>query len=120
MSVYVSQQPVPNRHQWVPNLEPATKYGALKFIFQGEDQPYMKPQKSLAQAKEILKDFDSDQDYLLWPNTGDPAAMWCAILALTSIGVEVIPFLYWNNPRGNKVGYYAPMQINLKEQTDGT
>ncbi len=120
MTVYVSQQPIPNRHNWTPNLEPATKYGALKFIFQGESQPYLKPQSALLHAMEILANFNQEQDYLLWPNTGDPTAMWCAILALTQLEFTRISFLYWNKPRGNKQGYYAPMEFNLKESNNGT
>jgi len=119
MTVYVSQQPTPNRHSWVPNLEPATKYGSLKFIFQGDDHPYMWPQRSLDHAVKILQNFDPECDHLMWPNTGDPTAMWCAIIALAHMGFERISFLYWNKPRENRQGYYAPIEFNLKEMHHG-
>jgi len=119
MTVYVSQEPTPNRHDWVPNLEPATKYGALRFIFNGDEQPYMFPKRSLAHAVDILRGFDQKTDHLLWPNTGDPTAMWCAILALNVLGFKRISFLYWNKPRGNRQGYYAPIEFDLKESIHG-
>ena len=120
MTVYVSQQPILNRHNWMPNLEPATKYGQLKYIFQGDAQPYQTPQRSLAHAIDILQDFKPKQDHLLWPNTGDPTAMWCAILAFQVLGIDCVSFLYWNKPRGNSQGYYAPIEFNLKEMLNGT
>lgn len=119
MTVYVSQQPIPNRHNWTPNLEPATKYGQLKFIFQGDSQPYQTPQKSLFHAFKALRGFDPERDYLLWPNTGDPTAMWCAVIALGILSMPKINFLYWNKPRGNAIGYYAPIEFDLREIRDG-
>ncbi len=120
MTVYVSQQPTPNRHNWTPDLEPATKYGKLKFIFQGDAQPYMRPQLSLDHALNALRNFDPAQDHLLWPNTGDVTAMWCAILALSILGLDRISFLYWYKPRENRRGYYAPIEFLLKESPNGT
>ena len=115
MTVFVSQQPVPNRYNWMPDLGAATKYGKLHFIFQGEEQPHSSPQASLIKTVKTLQNFDPNEDYLLWPNTGDPVAMWCAIIALTRRDFDHIRFLLWHRPRGNRSGYYDPLEFNLTQ-----
>jgi hypothetical protein len=121
MSVYVTQQPKPNRHNWVPNLEPATQYGALHFIFGAESQPYCHPRSSMLTAKKALANFDPEKDYVLCPNSGDPAALWCVLLALGSAGIDQVQMLYWNKPNNNFKGYYVPITfpINIKEPPHG-
>lgn len=120
MTVYVSQQPVPNKRQWAPNLQPAMEYGKLKFVFEGNQSPYQHPAQSLSSAVQVLRSFDSEQDYLLWPNTGDPASMWCCVMALVVLQVPKITYLYWQQPYKGRDGYYAPVEFSLKEHCHGT
>lgn len=119
MAVYVSQQPVPNKHQWVPDLSSATQYGPLNFVFSGGEQPYMYPQRSLDHAADTLRNFDPDIDFLLCPNVGDPASIWVCILALTIRQINRVKFLYWMKPHRGQPGYYSPIEFSLKELQDG-
>ena len=38
----------------------------------------------MKKAQELLKDFDPEVDFLLWPNSGDPAALWTCCFALVT------------------------------------
>ncbi len=120
MTVYVSQQPVTNNRGWVPNLAPAMEYGKLKFVFPGGTHPYQTPNKSLSEAVDVLRKFDPEQDYLLWPNTGDPASMWACIMALVLLGVRSASYLYWQPEYRDKPGHYIPVEYSLKEHYHGT
>ena len=94
MTVFVIQQPVPNRHNWVPDLTPATEFGILKFIFNGGDNVYALPGPMMKKAQSILKDFDPEYDYLLWPNSGDPAALWTVCFSLVLMDFKKVRMLY--------------------------
>ena len=117
MTVYVTQQPMPNKLNWVPDLSPAAPYGKLVFVFAGDEAPFTAPNKSMTKAQDVLAHFNSKEDYLLWPNTGDPAAQWICIMALASMGVEEITFLYWSRvrhddgTRSRSKGNYVPVTI---------
>jgi hypothetical protein len=120
-TVYVTQQPRRNRHNWTPNLEPAAKYGPLKFVFEGDDHPFENPRSAIVKAANELAFFDWKNDYILWPNTGDPAAMWAIMIALSEIlleEAESIQFLYWERKLIKGVssrteGYYVPIRFPL-------
>lgn len=119
MTVYVIQQPVPNRRNWTPDLTPATEFGAIKYIFSGSDHVYALPDSMMKKAQEALKNFHSENDYLLWPNTGDPAALWTACFALVLLGFEKVDILYWNRKqkdgkRDYNSGFYLPITYQLK------
>lgn len=120
-TVYITQQPVKNRRNWVPNLEPATHYGKLQYIFSGDDKPFQNPRTSILHASRYLASFDWQNDFLLWPNTGDPASFMAAILALTELlydDAEYIQFLYWERKRtpeghSSREGFYVPIRFPL-------
>ncbi len=119
-TVYVTQRPIPNKKtQWVPNLAPASKYGKLIYVFESDHQVFSTTSKSLDRAKDILEDFNPDRDYLLWPNSGDPAALWVCIHALAGSGLPWINYLYWErgfNEQGQRAsskGFYSPIRIEF-------
>ena len=119
MTVYVIQQPVPNQHNWTPDLTPATDFGPLKYIFDGGENVYALPGPMMKKAQNVLKDFDPEHDYILWPNTGDPAALWTTCFALAQMGFQKVSFLYWNRKRVSgqrdySSGFYAPITYDLK------
>ena len=119
MTVYVIQQPVPNQHNWTPDLTPATEFGELKYIFGGGENVYALPGPMMKKAKKALLDFDPENDYLLWPNMGDPAALWTVCLVLPIMGFQKVRFLYWNRKRISgqrdyKNGFYAPITYEFK------
>lgn len=118
MTVYVTQQPRPNARNWVPNLEPATQYGELKYVFSGDEAVYCNPVSMMQECWDRLKDFDPDEDYILWPNTGDPAACWAVIMTIMSYGLDKIQFLYWDRKmdedgRRTNEGFYTPVILKL-------
>ena len=116
--VFVTQQPKPNSNGWTPNLQPATQFGAIHYVFNGSDRPYCDPDHALEVAAEVLRDFNPDKDYVLWPNTGDPAAVWAVLLALARMPINKIKFLYWERKlvdgvRTKSDGFYTPVTFNL-------
>lgn len=116
--VYITQQPVPNRSGWMPNLTSAEKYGALEYVFEPEDYPYLKPKAAMAQAARSLRDFNQFDDYILWPNTGDPAAAWAVMLTLARKGIHQIKTLYYergmkDGERSNRDGFYSVVTFTL-------
>jgi len=118
-TVYIFQQPRPRKSDgWVPNLEPATKYGKLKFIFDAEDKPHLDPSAALTKAVARLKDFDAEKDYLCWTNFGDPASQWLVIMLLSGRGNNLLRFLYWSRGKGAngmsaENGYYFPVELSI-------
>jgi hypothetical protein len=115
--VFITQQPTPNKSNWTPNLEPALRYGAIHFVFGGGDRPYTDPDGAFEHATETLKDFDPNEDYLLWPSAGDPAATWAVMLAISRIASKV-RVLYWERSikdgiRSTTEGFYTPLTFNL-------
>ena len=116
--VFVTQQPRPNRANWTPNLSPALPYGHFIYVFAGEDKPWCNPEWAMEHAQTVLHDFNPDEDYILWPNSGDPAACWIIIAALARFPINHIRFLYWerkleNGERVKTEGFYTPVTIPL-------
>jgi hypothetical protein len=117
--VFVTQQPVKNRRNWVPNLQPATQYGAIHFIFTGEERPHENPTAAVEQAAKALATFRADEDYILWPNTGDPAAVWATIIALSQVCLDdYVNILYWDRKLVHGVsskteGFYVAIKFPL-------
>jgi hypothetical protein len=108
--VYVVQQPKPNGKGWMPNLEPASQFGALKFIFAADDRPNLNPTQAVQICANVMKRFRPDVDFLLWPNAGDPAGMWAAIIALCTLCADIshINFLYWERKLDAATGERVP------------
>ena len=118
--VFITQRPRPNKNGWTPDFTPATKYGALHFIFESEDQPWRTPAQAMAHAEQVLRDFNPSHDYILWPQTGDPAAMWATLISLVmNEDITSIRFLYWERERsgdGTRTqgrGFYTPVTFTL-------
>lgn len=115
--VFVTQQPVPNNKNWTPNLEPALKYGAIHFVFGGGEKPHTDPDGALEQAAHELRDFDPDEDYILWPSSGDPAATWAVMMSISRL-VNKVRVLYWERSmrdgiRSPTEGFYTPLTFKL-------
>lgn len=112
--VYVIQQPIPNGAGWVPDLGPASQYGAIEFIFDSTDRVYADPSSAKKKLIAKLSKFNAEEDYLLWPNAGDPASAWLTIAMLSTGGFKKLRYLYWQKPRkGNEGGgHYLPIEID--------
>lgn len=125
MTVYVPQQPKPNKHGWHPDLSSAADYGKIEFVFSADERPASDLWRCLTDASIVLADFDPDKDYLCWPYSGDPVSLYISIMVLVYAGCEKIQFLNWNRKRdaqGNNIkgaGYYAPIAIELHPALKG-
>lgn len=119
-NVFITQQPRPNRRGWMPNLDPASEFGNCHFVFNSAERPSLNPDSAIIKAGYQLRSFDCEKDFILWPNTGDPAALWAVIMALCSrTDVHQIQFLYWerklvNNQRSSTEGWYVPIKFPTK------
>lgn len=131
MAVFVVQQPgtlnsrSKTRPTWTPNLESALKYGPLKFVFDAEETISGAPTHSLIRAAEVLKDFDTENDYLLWPGVADPSAFFCCTAALCAQNLKRVNLLIWNRNLNERLrrdnvddkqsvgGFYVPVRFHL-------
>jgi hypothetical protein len=116
--VFITQQPKPNKANWMPNLSPAMPYGHFIFVFGANEQPWTDPDGAMEKAQVALRDFDPDEDYVLWPNSGDPAACWIILLVLARFSINKIRMLYWERKmedgvRSRTDGFYSPVTFNL-------
>ena len=116
--VFITQQPRPNRVNWMPNLSPASGYGQFVFVFGSDDVPWTDPDGAFDKANAVLKDFNPDEDYILWPNSGDPAACWVCLLLLARFPIDKLRMLYWerkleNGERHKGEGFYTPITFRL-------
>ena len=125
MTVWVIQQPVPNRQGWMPDFSSAIEYGEIQYIFGANEKVYALPGPSLFKARKLLRErFNSEKDYVLWPNTGDPMACIIACMVLGEMEFDDVKCLYWNRKRdedGNrdsKSGFYFPINVSLNEKKE--
>lgn len=120
--VYITQHPRPNRNNWSPDFSSAFKYGGVDFIFTADENPCEKIKQSIKVAVEKLKKFNPDEDYVCWPNTGDPVSLYITIQVLTTVyGFNTIKYLFWNKkrlPDGNTHGYYLPVEVEVEEKSE--
>lgn len=120
--VFVTHQTRPNKQGWTPNLTSATRYGSLHYVFSGSDRPSADPDGAIFQASEVLADFDQSKDYLLWPNSGDPAAIMAVMIVLGRMNITRIRFLNWERKlvhgrRDPQQGFYSPIIFRLPALT---
>ena len=120
MTVFVTQKPIPNNVGWKPDLSPAAEYGAIKFVFNSHERVFAHPQKYTKVARKQLADFNQDEDYICWPNSGDPSTLYIIHMVLWKYhDIDQINYLYWNRKRddeGNIIkgkGFYHPLTIEV-------
>jgi hypothetical protein len=125
MTVYVAQQPRPFRDRHsnsvrLPDLSPATQYGAVRFVFGDQDQPGLMPGQSVLQARKALATF-CDDDYILWAG-GDPVALMIAGFVAAQINKGRVKFLRWEKnsnrvaPGQGAAGFYMPVDLRMDER----
>ena len=118
-TVYIIQQPKPNAKGWMPDFTDASKYGKFRFIFAPGERPWTDPEAAMETASVTLANFNADEDYILWPCTGDPAALFAVLLILGRFPINQVTFLYWerkiiNGHRNKSEGFYTPVKFNLR------
>lgn len=120
--VFVIQKAKPRASDgWMPNLEPANKFGAIHFIFDADDRPHLDPSTCLKKAAVALSSFNPETDYLCWSMAGDPASMWLVIMILAGTGANSLQFLYWSRGKSeegrltNENGFYFPITLSISK-----
>lgn len=112
--VYLMQEPLPKSDGWTPDLSMAAEHGAIKAIFDRGDRVYIDTDSAVEKARLRLKDFDPNEDFLLWVGFADPSVQWLVPMVLVDMGYKEINYLFWskrpNSPNG---GYYYPIKIKL-------
>lgn len=76
----------------IVDLRPAEEYGSLNAVFDHNMEPT--EHDDVRRAADRLKDFDSDEDYVL-PN-GSPLATLATGMILRDKGVETVQTLIWD------------------------
>jgi hypothetical protein len=117
-TVFITQQPRVNSNGWVPNLGPAAKYGKFVYIYAGEDMPWCNTKSATEQAIATLAKFNPDEDFILYPNSGDPMAVFIIFSVLARMSINKITVLYWernlvDGKRSRTDGFYSPITLNL-------
>ena len=124
MTVFLIQQPKPSKSGFMPDFTSAAEYGHILNLFELDEQVFGDPMRYLAIATtRLLAAEFSDNDYFLWPNTGDPIALYVAIVAVTRLpNLKKIQILNWQRPflKNDKKqrGYYLPVTITLSTLND--
>lgn len=112
--IYLIQEPMPKSDGWTPDLSTAAEHGAIVPVFEKNDKVYIDTVSAVAKAKERLKDFNPDEDFLLWAGFADPSAQWVTCLVLGSMNIKEAKFLFWSKrPSSPNGGYYYPIKITL-------
>jgi hypothetical protein len=117
-TVFITQQPRPNSNGWTPNLSPAAKYGKFVYVFAGDDTPWANPKSATEQAIATLSKYNPDDDFILYPNSGDPMSIFIIVAVLARLAINKITFLYWernliDGKRSRTDGFYSPITLNL-------
>jgi hypothetical protein len=121
--VFVVQKPRPKSDGWTPNLETATQYGRIEFVFDLADRAYADPSAAATKVASKLADFNPEKDFICWTSFGDPACLWIAIMYLAR-RYSKLRFLYWSRGRKdgamrNENGFYFPLELNVGQISGG-
>tara|TARA_R110001632_G_scaffold227969_4_gene362854 strand:- start:2440 stop:2793 length:354 start_codon:yes stop_codon:yes gene_type:complete len=114
--VYIIQEPAPRSDGWTPDMSTAAEHGALVNVFDKADRIYADTAAAVEKAKSKLKDFNPEEDFLLWAGFADPSAQWVVSMSLVALGHNKVNFLFWSkrpssvNKQG---GYYFPITIKV-------
>lgn len=117
--VFITQRPKPKANGFMPDLTPATEFGEIVYVFDSNDYVFASPEISMERAKQVLDDFDPDNDHLLYPMTGDPAAVYIIAMIMGYwFSDKNISWLRWDrnvdsNGKRVKSGAYVPINIPL-------
>ena len=118
-TVFITQEPVPNRKGWMPDLSKAADYGAFDYVFPPRYQIHADTDAAVELAESKLANFNPETDFILYPNSGDPAACYVICMVLVAMGHDSVSFLYWNRAKdntGNRLpnqGFYQPVKVRV-------
>jgi hypothetical protein len=119
--VYIVNRPKVNKFGWTPDLSDASRYGSLEVIFEANDKPQFLPSPSIQKARQVMKDFCSE-DYILWPGGGDPIAVMIVCM-IASENSPIVRVLRWERnieegDRDRRKGWYMPVALEMRKESD--
>lgn len=114
MTVYVICRPGYRRDGVIYDVSPASKYGEIRYIFEGKlstitDDPF----SALQQAISALEDFDPDVDYVAWAG-GNPLAMLLVGDVLGEMCDSYNYLSFVRNVENNYSGEYVPVRVMVR------
>jgi len=83
-----------------PTVASAESFGRLVFALDSRATPF-RPDESIARLEDVLRDFDSDEDYLLL--IGNPNFIWWAGAIAARNGTGRVRTLQWSSKEGRYV-----------------
>jgi|TARA_R100000664_G_scaffold11418_1_gene18550 hypothetical protein len=119
--VYLVNRPKVNKFGWTPDLSDASRYGSLEVVFENNDKPQFLPSPSIQKARQIMKNFCSE-DYILWPGGGDPIAVMIVCM-IASENSPIVRVLRWERnieegDRDRRKGWYMPVALEMRKESD--
>lgn len=113
MTVYILHETKDPR-----DFSTATQYGKFDFIFSQDESPTRTPGPCLFKARQRLRSFDPNEDFLLWAG-GDPTALLLVGAVLAELNLHQIKYLRWERnrlPNGERSGgFYVPTNLNMRQ-----
>ncbi len=119
-TVFLIAQPTIARSGSLPNLEPLGEHGNVKVLVPAGDRPTFQPTRTLEQIANRLKDFNPEEDFLVWAG-GDTLAAVLTGVVLSDMGVERMRWLRYERGRnsdGTRTdagAKYVPVEVDLGE-----
>ena len=119
--VYLVNRPKVNKFGWTPDLSDASRYGSLEVVFENNDKPQFLPSPSIQKARQIMKNFCSE-DYILWPGGGDPIAVMIVCM-IASENSPIVRVLRWERnieegDRDRRKGWYMPVALEMRKESN--
>lgn len=110
--VFLIAEPTVGRNRKTFRLEPLNKFGTVVPIIRAGVNVRANPQMAYELVAEALKDYNPQEDYLVWAG-GDTLVAVMVGVVLERMGMQSVNWLYYNREilpggvRGDK-GYYTP------------
>lgn len=118
--VYLIAQPTVSRTKKNMNLDPLYEHGEIKVVLPVGDAPAFSPNKCVSVMSARFKEFDPEQDFLVWAGGDTLAALMVGYL-LHQRGFTVFNWLRYERkrlPDGTRTddgAIYVPVRIDLRD-----
>lgn len=120
MTVFVIQEASQNANGWKPNLEPAFKYGPIKFLLPPNLDLSQNTGKVISYLEGMFQGFNPENDFIVDLVLGhvDPLGQQLIAIVLSRMGDELgwqyYQTLRWHRSKEkNGSGFYLPVKIML-------
>ena len=115
MTVFVIHKPQPRAGAY--DVSSAVEFGEIEYVFEDTFIPYRDPKRAEEIAYQKLRQFNSDEDFLLWAG-GDPVALIIASMVAGFATDGCIKVLRWDRVRDSMSkellgGKYVPITLDI-------